>query len=107
MAKNAPTSIIPSRPMFTTPDRSEKIPPIAANASGVAKRRVAAISPAVKIPSSVSRSTALHPDARAGAQERDGDRPQPELALAPGERGDREGEGEEAERQRDAECSGR
>ncbi len=57
MAKKAPTSIIPSRPMFTTPDRSEKIPPIAANASGVAKRRVAAISPAVKIPSSVSRST--------------------------------------------------
>ena len=44
-AKNAPMSIIPSRPMFTTPERSEKIPPIAANASGVAKRSVAAITP--------------------------------------------------------------
>ena len=36
MPKNAPESIIPSRPMFTTPLRSEKMPPIAANASGVA-----------------------------------------------------------------------
>ncbi len=36
MPKNAPASIIPSRPMFTTPLRSEKMPPIAANASGVA-----------------------------------------------------------------------
>ena len=39
-AKNAPISIIPSRPMFTTPERSEKMPPIAAKASGVAKRSV-------------------------------------------------------------------
>ena len=29
-AKNAPMSIIPSSPMFTTPERSEKMPPIAA-----------------------------------------------------------------------------
>ena len=36
MPKNAPVSIIPSRPMFTTPLRSEKMPPIAAKASGVA-----------------------------------------------------------------------
>ena len=36
MPKNAPDSIIPSRPMFTTPLRSEKMPPIAAKASGVA-----------------------------------------------------------------------
>ena len=36
MPKNAPESIIPSRPMFTTPLRSEKMPPIAAKASGVA-----------------------------------------------------------------------
>ena len=35
---------MPSRPMFTTPLRSEKIPPSAANVSGVAARNVAAIS---------------------------------------------------------------
>ena len=34
--KNAPTSIIPSRPMFTTPERSEKRPPRDANINGVA-----------------------------------------------------------------------
>ena len=43
MPKNAPASIIPSRPMFTTPLRSEKMPPIAAKASGVAKRSMAAV----------------------------------------------------------------
>ena len=40
-AKNAPVSIIPSRPMFTTPLRSENMPPIAANVSGVAKANIA------------------------------------------------------------------
>ena len=35
-AKNAPVSIIPSRPMFTTPERSENSPPIEAKTSGVA-----------------------------------------------------------------------
>ena len=44
MPKKAPVSIIPSRPMFTTPLRSEKRPPIAAKMSGVAKRSVAAVS---------------------------------------------------------------
>ena len=34
--KNAPVSIIPSSPMFTTPARSEVTPPMAANVSGVA-----------------------------------------------------------------------
>src|SRR5919108_406655 len=42
--KNAPISIIPSRPMFTTPLRSENMPPSAANVSGVAYRSVAAVS---------------------------------------------------------------
>ena len=36
IAKNAPMSIIPSRPMFTTPERSLNMPPTAANVSGVA-----------------------------------------------------------------------
>ena len=36
IAKNAPISIIPSRPMFTTPARSLNMPPIAAKVSGVA-----------------------------------------------------------------------
>jgi hypothetical protein len=44
MPKNAPLSIIPSSPMFTTPLRSEKMPPMAAKASGVAKRSIAASS---------------------------------------------------------------
>ena len=34
--KKAPISIIPSRPMFTTPERSDVTPPSAANVSGVA-----------------------------------------------------------------------
>jgi hypothetical protein len=51
MPKKAPDSIMPSRPMLITPARSLKIPPIAANASGVAKRRVAASSPTEKIES--------------------------------------------------------
>ena len=34
--KNAPVSIIPSRPMLTTPARSDVTPPSAANVSGVA-----------------------------------------------------------------------
>ena len=42
--KNAPISIIPSSAMFTTPLRSEKSPPRAANVSGVDQRSVAAIS---------------------------------------------------------------
>jgi hypothetical protein len=54
--KNAPMSIMPSRPMFTTPERSEKMPPMAAKASGVAKRNVAPSSPAVRMSFSVSTS---------------------------------------------------
>ncbi len=42
--------------MFTTPERSEKIPPIAAKASGVAKRSVAATTPVVRMLSRVSAS---------------------------------------------------
>jgi hypothetical protein len=46
--QNAPISIIPSRPMFTTPERSENMPPIAAKVSGVAKTSIDAIRLAVK-----------------------------------------------------------
>jgi hypothetical protein len=42
--QKAPISIIPSSPMFTTPLRSENIPPIAAKVSGVAKTSIEAIS---------------------------------------------------------------
>jgi hypothetical protein len=42
--KKAPISIMPSRPMLMTPLRSDRMPPIAANTSGVAKRSMAAIS---------------------------------------------------------------
>ena len=38
--KNAPMSIMPSSPMFTTPLRSENIPPSAAKRSGVVKTSV-------------------------------------------------------------------
>jgi len=38
--KKAPESIIPSRPMLTTPLRSQNIPPIAAKVSGVAQTSV-------------------------------------------------------------------
>src|SRR3954463_9216577 len=41
-------SIIPSRPMFTTPLRSEYIPQIPANTSGVEKTSIDAISDAEK-----------------------------------------------------------
>ena len=45
---------MPSRPMLTTPERSEKRPPSAAKTSGVAKRSVAANRPAVTILSIVT-----------------------------------------------------
>ena len=48
MPQNAPISIMPSRPMFTTPERSENMPPIAAYVSGVAKTSIDAIRLAVK-----------------------------------------------------------
>ena len=38
--KKQPASIIPSRPTLTTPLRSEKRPPSAANASGVANTNI-------------------------------------------------------------------
>src|SRR5262245_22080979 len=41
-AANAETSILPSSPMSTTPDRSAKSPPRAASTSGAAPRTVAA-----------------------------------------------------------------
>ena len=46
--QNAPISIIPSRPMLTTPLRSENIPPIAPKTSGVAKAKVWASSDGVE-----------------------------------------------------------
>ena len=48
MPQKAPISIIPSRPMLTTPERSENMPPIAPNVSGVAKTSIEAIRLAVK-----------------------------------------------------------
>ena len=39
---------MPSSPMFTTPERSENMPPIAANVSGVANTSIEAIRLAVK-----------------------------------------------------------
>src|SRR4030042_6109891 len=44
----APVSIMPSRPMFTTPERSEKMPPMAVKTRGVARRTAAAKNAAVK-----------------------------------------------------------
>ena len=41
IAKNAPVSIMPSSPMFTTPERSENSPPRDAKRSGVAYRSAA------------------------------------------------------------------
>jgi hypothetical protein len=43
-AKNAPPSIMPSRPTLTTPERSDTTPPSAPKTSGVAKRSIAATS---------------------------------------------------------------
>ena len=44
MPKKAPISIIPSSPMFVTPERSLNMPPSAANTRGVANRKVDAMS---------------------------------------------------------------
>ena len=53
--KNEPMSIIPSSPMLTTPERSEKRPPSAAKRSGVANRIVEAKSaPQITTASSLS-----------------------------------------------------
>src|SRR5258706_4316600 len=53
--KNAPTSMQPSSAMFVTPERSVMTPPRAASAMGVARRSVAASTPA---PMRTSRLTA-------------------------------------------------
>src|SRR6266540_2228269 len=48
MPKNAPVSIMPSSATFTTPLRSENMPPIAPKVSGVAKTSINAIREALK-----------------------------------------------------------
>ncbi len=55
MPKNAPVSIMPSRPMLTTPARSEIRPPSAPKVSGVAYWSVPAKRPAVTIATTVER----------------------------------------------------
>src|SRR3954464_12554408 len=67
-AAKAPASIIPSRPMLITPDRSENSPPIAARMSGVGSRTVDASSCSVKM--SLTVLCSLHePDSLEGVAE--------------------------------------
>ncbi|MNW22678.1 hypothetical protein D3C71_2243170 [compost metagenome] len=47
--QNAPTSIVPSNPMLSTPARSEKTSPIEAKMRGVASLQAAPISAARKV----------------------------------------------------------
>ena len=54
MPKNAPISIIPSRPMLTTPERSHMTPPMAAKPSGVAYCSVEANRPELTMSPSVA-----------------------------------------------------
>src|SRR5438105_2112857 len=54
MPKNAPTSMQPSSAMFVTPERSVMTPPSAANAMGVARRSVAASTPAPRSSSTLT-----------------------------------------------------
>ena len=58
MPKKAPTSIIPSSPMFTTPERSEMTPPRAAKIEGVANRSMAA----ARADQTMTRSRFVSPD---------------------------------------------
>ena len=73
--KNAPISIIPSRPMFTTPLRSEKSPPIAAKVERrrVAERRGESADQA-KTRSRFPTLDCVASDAEAHAEDADGDR---------------------------------
>jgi hypothetical protein len=82
--KNAPESIIPSRPMFTTPERSEKMPPIAAKVSGVAARRVAARR---LVPKTASSASVCRPTAQSAPAVQTTDRP---IAHHPTRRSPRE-----------------
>ena len=83
MPKKAPTSIMPSSPMLTTPERSETTPPSAAKTSGVAKRSIAAAS----ADQTTTRSRLPSPDCGGGdradrAQHAADDRSPAEPALA-------------------------
>ena len=87
MPQKQPISIMPSSPMFTTPLRSEIMPPSAANSSGVAKRSIAAISAdQVKTDSSVAADEFADAAAPRDREQGDDDRPASELALAAGDR---------------------
>ena len=98
--QNAPISIIPSRPMLTTPLRSENIPPIAPKTSGVENANVWATRDGSK--------TALRfpvPDRVARIPEPDSQEPahhgsDPEAAPAARERPDPEQRGDQADRDR-------
>ena len=74
MPQKAPISIIPSRPMFTTPERSENIPPIAAKMSGVAKTSIEAIRLAVKTSFRFAELERVARHREAGAEHARGDR---------------------------------
>ena len=98
--KKAPINIIPSSPMFTTPERSEIIPPSAPKISGVAKRSIDA-----KSPDRDDHGLEL-PDPRAGrevaeaeAEEGGGHRVPPEAPLAPGDEEDAREQREQGEEQ--------
>ena len=82
MPKKAPASIIPSSPMFTTPERSEKMPPIAANTSGVAKRRVGGEEARREDASSVDASLPCNQSAAERARDAEPDRPPAEPPLS-------------------------
>ena len=82
--KKAPISIIPSRPMFTTPERSEKIPPIAAKVSGVANTSIEAISARSEDLVEVARARARREVAEAEPDHAGGDRAPAEPARRRG-----------------------
>ena len=105
--KNAPASIIPSSPMFTTPERSQKMPPIAASASGVAKRSVAATRPMLKTDSSSVAASFWNQMAQAIAMIATPIAHQPSFRLAPRERPEAERGAEDGHGRRDDEVADR
>ena len=76
MPQKAPMSIMPSRPMFTTPLRSEKMPPSDPYISGVAKTSIEAIS--VDHVKTISRFSTLERVARYAPP-----RPRKPMTIAP------------------------
>src|SRR5205814_43408 len=97
--KKAPVSIMPSRAMFTTPERSDTMPPSAPKVSGVAQRRRDQCRPGDDV-AEVPDARLRRRDGARAADEPGRDRPPAEALLAAPHRPPPRRHGREAEQDR-------